>query len=140
MSNTDNIDRFGHCVICHRYMISTRVIDGKPQIFLQPEYDQTEFLMNNGSRLVVCLCKICENTYDLTDPKIHTEVMDSCKKGWLLEDQLMLRHGLITEEKISENTNNRKDLSIEIHSEGISDEFIRERQNKLVKIIAESPK
>lgn len=135
MLNTDDIDKFGHCCKCHRNLIVRRVVDGKVQNTLAPEFGQTEFLMNNGSRLVVCMCKICQNTYDLSDKGIQKEIMEAVEKGWQLEHELMVKNGTITEEIAKEELEKRKDLLLEMHSEGISDAQIQGRQKVIAEMI-----
>lgn len=135
MADTDDIDKFGHCVVCHRNLIVRRVVDGKVQNTLAPEFGQTEFLMNNGSRLVVCMCRICQNTYDLSDKKIQEDIMAAVEKGWDLEHKLLVANGTITEEVAKKEKENRKDFSLEMHSEGVTDAQIEGRKKVIAAMI-----
>lgn len=90
MTNTDNIDRFGHCVLCHKNMITKRIVDGKEIEMFLPDHDHTDFLLDSGSLMKVCMCKTCKRDNDFTDIKIHSAIMDACHKGWELETKMLV--------------------------------------------------
>ena len=89
----DRIDRFGHCCVCTRYLITQRIVDGKSVEMFVPEYGNVEFLLNDGSKMGVTICKICQNSYDLNDPDVHKEIMDAVFKGWELETKKLTTEG-----------------------------------------------
>lgn len=88
--NTDNIDKFGHCVVCHKNLLTKRVVDGKVIDMFLPFYDDTMFLLDNGSQMQVTICKHCKADKDLSDPKVHRDIMDAVMKGWELETKMLV--------------------------------------------------
>lgn len=133
--NTDNIDKYGHCVVCHKHMIVEKVIDGRVQSVFLPEHDHTEFLLNNGSRMRVCICKPCKGSVDLTSDKMHDNIMEAVIKGWQLEV-----NALVADDKKPEWTDitgkahmdRVSKLDIDVHSEGIENHLIEERKNRII--------
>ena len=84
----DNIDfdKHGHCVVCHEDMQYTEIIDGKPTVRLSPLYDETEYMLNDGSKMRVAICKPCKRTLK-DDDEEKKRVMDCVFKGWKHELQ-----------------------------------------------------
>ena len=74
-----NWDKYGHCCLCHKNMIIEQVIDGKVQIRFTPDKDETQYLLNDGSKMRVSICKSCKK--GLTD-KDFTGIMASVMRGW----------------------------------------------------------
>ena len=72
-------DKFGHCVLCHKPMITEQVIDGVVKERFTPEYREEELLMSDGSRMRVAMCTDCKATYSKEDYK---KVMDCVNAGW----------------------------------------------------------
>lgn len=97
----ENIDRWGHCVKCHKNLSVDRVVDGKSIKMFLPDKEETEFILDDGSRMRVCICRPCKIDRDLTDESIQREIMDSVIEGWRLEIR-----GLVEDE-------NRKDWDAE---------------------------
>jgi hypothetical protein len=134
----NDIDRFGHCVVCHKNMLYERVVDGKAIQMFRPEHDHTEFLMNDGSRMRVCICKPCKENVDLAMPAIQEMVMACVKRGWQLEvntlvaDEKRIDWDFDRAEKHMEKYNS---LSIECHSEDVADHIIQERKEKIKEMI-----
>lgn len=89
----DRIDRFGHCCVCTRNLLTKCVVDGKSIDMFVPEYGDVIFLLNDGSKMQVTICKICQNSYDLNDPSVQKDVMDACMKGWELETKKLISDG-----------------------------------------------
>lgn len=83
-----NIDRFGHCVICHKPMIIEKVIDQRPQLRFIPEYDTMRFLLNTNSLMRVAVCKTCKP--DVKD-KDHKQIMKAVINGWDLETKMLVK-------------------------------------------------
>lgn len=141
--NTDNIDKFGHCVICHRNLITKRVVDGKVIDMFVPEHDHADFLLNNGSMMKVCCCKICKNTYDLKDKDLQEEIIEACQKGWELETKI-----LVADEKIPEWTQEHADkylsdmgkLEIDCHAENIDKNALVVKSQELTKTFSKENK
>jgi hypothetical protein len=81
MGETDKIDfdKYGHCVLCHKVLIFKQVIDQKVVERYAPDYAEDEFLLDDGSRMRVCMCKNCLNTHTEKD---HKKIMKCVIKGW----------------------------------------------------------
>ena len=136
MSNTDNIDRFGHCSLCHKNMITKRVVDGKVIDMFLPDHDHADFLLNDGSVMKVCMCKTCKSKYELTDPKIYNDIMEAVQKGWELETKV-----LVADDKFPDWTQEHADgylekmnrLKIKYHADNLSHRFIKEKSEEFSK-------
>jgi len=100
--NLENIDKYGHCVYCHRNLIFERVVDGKVIFMFSPDKEETEFLLDDGSRMRVCICRQCKTNIDLHDKKVHEDIMESVINGWELEIK-----GLVKDENKPEWTYER---------------------------------
>ena len=81
-------DRFGHCVKCHKKMMIEAVIGGKIHRRFLPDYTNTLFLLDDGSRMKVAICKGCKNGLK---PEDYPYVMDCVLNGWK-EEVKGLRH------------------------------------------------
>lgn len=90
LSKTERIDRFGHCCYCSAYLLTKRVVDGKVVDMFTPQYDQTTFLLDNGSQMQITICKKCKSSVDLKCPEVHTEIMEAVMKGWELENKALV--------------------------------------------------
>ncbi len=112
-------DRYGHCCKCHKDLLVPRVVGGKQIMMFTPQFDQTEFVLNNKSRMVVCMCKKCKKM-DLHDPKVQEKIMESVKLGWDMEQGNDKRQ-----------PSDYQDLSILFHSEGIDDYVVQDRFKKI---------
>ena len=75
-------DKYGHCVLCHRNLILEQVIDQKVQKRFHVDREETEFKLDDGSKMRVCICRPCK--HELTEEK-YKKVMDSVIKGWQVE-------------------------------------------------------
>lgn len=109
-------DRYGHCCVCAKNLILPRIVGGKEIMMFTPEFDQTEFVISNKSRMVVCMCKKCKSNIDLTHPDTHKKVMKRVKLGWDNESG---------EEK--RGPQDYDNLNILFHSEGIDDYVVQNR-------------
>lgn len=131
---TDRIDKFGHCCCCGKNLLTKRVVDGKVVEMFLPFYDETVFLLDNGSQMQITICKHCKATTDLSDRKIHQDIMDACMKGWELETKMLVadeKHPDWTEEKGKEYLDTMSKLSIHCNSESLDKYAI---QNKIVEL------
>lgn len=81
-------DEYGHCVLCHDNLLVPRVVGGKQIMTFTPEFDQTEFVISNKSRMVICICKGCKESADLADRDIHNNIMESVISGWELKPEM----------------------------------------------------
>ncbi len=79
-------DKFGHCVVCHQNMLIEKVIDNKVVRVLKPIYEETEYLLDDGSTMNVAICRFCKN--ELTE-KDNDYVMKCVKRGWELELEML---------------------------------------------------
>lgn len=110
-------DEYGHCCLCHKNLIVPRVVGGEQIMMLTPEFDQTEFIISNNSRMVVCMCRTCKSTVDLNNTIVHNKIMESVKLGWShRNDRCPPDH---------------ENLNILFYSEGIDDYVVKNRINKL---------
>ena len=80
--NTIDYDCWGHCCKCHRDLTLTQVIDSVPTKRLSVDYDETEYLLDNGSKMRVAICKQCKDTLNGKD---EPEIMACVKRGWKKE-------------------------------------------------------
>lgn len=110
-------DVYGHCCLCHENLLVPRVVGGKEIMTFTPDFDQTEFIISNKSRMVVCMCKPCKSNVDLSNSDIQNNIMDSVKLGWANGSDRC--------------PNDHEDLRILFHSEGIDDYVV---QNRLVNL------
>ena len=141
--STDNIDRFGHCVCCHRNMITKRVVDGKVIDMFLPDHDHTDFLLDNGSIMKVCMCKSCKEKVDLASPVVHGYIMEACQKGWELETKTLIadeEHPQWTEESAKVYLDRMAILKIDTHADSVSPVVLQDRVKQLTKIMAEGMK
>lgn len=137
----DNIDRFGHCAVCHRNMITEKVIDGRVQQVFKPEHGHAEFLLNNGSRMRVCMCLSCREKVNLDSEKVHGYIMDAVIKGWQLEVDALVadeKHPEWTEERGREHMEKYSSLEIDCYSDGLATHLLEERRQKVMQIIDEA--
>lgn len=130
--NVDNIDRFGHCVICHKNLLTKRVVDGKVIDMFLPTYSDTMFLLNNGSQMQVTICKTCKSQNELTSPEIQSNIMEACMKGWELDTKLKVETKEMTEEQREKVIGEYSKLGIDCHSENLDKHVI---QNKVIEIM-----
>ena len=80
------IDKYGHCVKCHKFMIVEEVIEGKVQTRFSPQYDESYYLLDDGSQMKVAICKKCKSTVTKFD---NDYIMNCVIAGWLLEVKAM---------------------------------------------------
>ena len=72
-------DKYGYCVLCHRNLRYEQVINDKVMMRFDTDYDETEYLLDDGSKMRVAICKPCKA--NLTEEN-NAEVMTSVKSGW----------------------------------------------------------
>jgi hypothetical protein len=87
METTMDFDKFGHCVVCHQNMLIEQVVDGKVIKRFTADYDETQFLLNTGSRMRVAICKKCKEGLTEDD---NERIMKCVLRGWDVEtDELV---------------------------------------------------
>lgn len=132
MSNTDNIDRFGHCCVCHRNMMTKRVVDNKVIDMFLPEHDHTDFLLNNASIMKVCMCKNCKLKVNLDSETVHGYIMEACLKGWELETKILVEDKQWTQEQANNYLINMGKLNIHCHAEHLDKSNLQNKQKELL--------
>lgn len=143
MVNTDNIDKFGHCCVCHKNLLTKRVVDGKVVEMFTPFYDETVFLLDSGSQMQITICKTCKSSTDLNDRKIHKDIMDACMKGWELETKMLVADDKLpdwTEEKGKEYLDTMRKLNIHCNSEKLDKYVLQQKVIELKNIKVEEVK
>ena len=72
-------DRYGFCVKCHKSLLVNRAVDMKIEMMFTADHTETEFLLDDSSKMRVCLCQKCKD--NLTDSDIPA-IMESVIEGW----------------------------------------------------------
>lgn len=129
--NIENVDKFGHCVICHNNLIIKRIIDGKEQEVFMPIHGQTTFLLKNGSQMEVCMCKPCQQATQLDDPIVHEAIMQSVHKGWKLETNMLIEKGEWSQEHGEKYLSHMKNYKIDSHIQNLSTSWVQNRIKEL---------
>jgi len=76
------VDRFGHCIMCGKNMIIEKVVGTEVKKVTTPDYDQVQFLLDDGSKMRVVTCKPCKAGMKDKD---HKTIMKSVIAGWQRE-------------------------------------------------------
>lgn len=134
--NTDNIDRFGHCVSCHKNLLTKRVVDGKIVDMFMPIYSDTTFLLSDGSQMQVTICKPCKESIDLNCPNKHEDIMEACVKGWKLETEICKEESWSMEDR-NKYLEKVSSLNIDCNSENLDKYVIQNRSIELMKLTVE---
>lgn len=136
LDRLERIDRFGYCVMCTKNMLTKRVVDGKVIEMFTPDHGHTEFLLDSGSRMQVCMCRQCRENVDLTKSSIQKMIMDSVQKGWELEVKALVadeNQSQWTEQFGKNHLEVMSKLNIDCHSESMDKVAVESRQLELVK-------
>ena len=116
-----NIDVFGNCIMCGTNMIEERVIDGGKKIVFKANRDETTYLLDDGSRMRVAMCRKDKEGLDGTETDY---VMKSVIRGWQHEletyskwsqdkkDKYMSIYG---KKRIVIRTDNKEDDAVKKH-------------------------
>lgn len=118
------------CYLCNKSLLHEKVIEGKLQKIFHPERVQTEFYLNNGSRMPVSICSPCKENIDLNNPIIQNKIMNNIIDGWQVEQDLLLSQGRTTKEYSDNVMEHHKSLSILFKSENLDDYQIKARVAK----------
>lgn len=72
-------DEFGRCVLCHKSLMMQKLIDNVMKDVFTPDRTETQFLLNDGSKMRVGICQKCKDELTLDD---EPKIMQSVIKGW----------------------------------------------------------
>lgn len=114
-------DKFCHCVLCHKHLITERVVGNHIEKVFTPDKDETIFLLDDGSQMRVTICKKCKD--GLTD-KEYDKVMKSVIKGWQKEMD-MLPHW--SKQKKKDYMDRYSKKKILCKTEGLDDEIVKKK-------------
>ena len=76
-------DCYGHCVLCHKELLKSTVIDGKAVTYFSGEKSEMQLPLNDGSKLLVTICFSCKDSY--LPERDNSRIMKSVIKGWDIE-------------------------------------------------------
>ena len=79
MASQLDYDKHGYCIICSKQVVIDEVYNGSIQKRFTPEYAETELLLNDGSKMRVCTCVSCKQSFD---SEKYALVMSKVYKGW----------------------------------------------------------
>lgn len=120
-------DEYGHCVWCHKNMLVERVSDMKVIKMFTPDYDETEFLLNDGSRMRVAICKPCKA--NITDED-NQKIMACVIKGWQKEVDMLVKDEKRpdwTEERAEAHMDKYSSLQIVTNSTNLPQDICEEK-------------
>lgn len=124
----ENIDKYGHCVVCHKSLIVERAVDGKVIKMFTPEHDETRYMLTDGTEMRVCICKSCKSTIDLDNRKVKDQIMEAVINGWDLEVKSLVADDKKpdwTEDKAKNHMDIFGSKKIYIHSESLGKHIIQ---------------
>ena len=120
MSDAIDWDAYGHCVICHKNMAFKQVIGMKEVKRFSPDYCEGEYLLDDGSKMLVAMCQACKaKTTEEDLPKI----MDTVIRGWGQEVEKLEW----SKEKQSNYMDRYSQLNIVCDSEDKPNDFLAEK-------------
>lgn len=91
MPKAQNIDKFGFCISCNKYLLKNVVLNGKQEAQFTPHKDEIWLKLNTGSMMSISVCKHCKKTVDFNDPVTKAQILEAVQNGWTLEMDLMSR-------------------------------------------------
>lgn len=89
MAKANNIDKFGFCICCQKYLLKNVVIKGKQEAQFTPDKDEVWLKLNTGSMMSISVCRNCKNTLDFNDADMKKEILDAVQNGWTIEMDMM---------------------------------------------------
>jgi len=131
----DNIDRFGFCVLCHKNLITERVVDNQVIKMFLPIHGHADFMLDNGSIMKVCICNPCKESVDLNDEQIHKNIMEAVQKGWELETKALIADNNYpdwNEESGKAYLERMSKLNIDCNSDNMNQSEITDRRRELL--------
>lgn len=81
---TVDYDLYGHCVLCHNYMMDEVTIDGQRILKKKGEFRESLYLLDTGATMRVAMCVHCQNKLNDSDEE-KQEIMDCVIRGWDIE-------------------------------------------------------
>lgn len=127
MPKTDiDYDLHGHCVKCHEDMSIVEIIDGKPERRLTGKYMEEDYLLNDGSKMRVAICKDCKRSLKDTDSEL-TQIMTCVFKGWEHE---IGKYSHWSDEKKVNHLNTYSKKKIVVRSKGLGEDMLAKRLKK----------
>ncbi len=75
-------DSYGHCCSCHKNMLIEQVVGGNVIKRFTADYDEVQYLLNDGSKMRVTICKQCKELDKHSDT---SNIMECIIKGWQKE-------------------------------------------------------
>lgn len=86
MVNHLDYDKFGHCIFCSKNMVIDIAVNGKIEKRFTPDYQETEVLLSDFSKMRVCTCDQCKAGFGNED---FDMVMGKVYRGWEREVNLL---------------------------------------------------
>lgn len=121
----DNIDKFGHCILCHRNLLKNVALSGKIEPCFDPDKDEAWLKLNTGSMMSISVCKKCKSNTDFESIDNKKKVLEAVNNGWELEMDLMLKN----KEKFPEFNEEKRNKLKQLYS-SITD-FIYDKEFKV---------
>lgn len=122
---TIDYDKFGHCCKCHKDLKLKQVIDGKVQERFSIKYRETEFLLDDDSRMRVAICVDCKDNLAEEDEE---DIMKCVVKGWDISTNDLVRKSAWTEEKKKDYMKKYSKLKISCKSEGVPEDILKKKK------------
>jgi hypothetical protein len=115
-------DKHGHCVSCHKNMKFKQIVDNKEIERFTPDYDEKTFMLTNGSKMRVAICKKCK----LKDLDLK-EIMDCVYRGWEVECEELVKDDSKpewTKERKEKHLTQQSKLEILTHADNVPDDIL----------------
>lgn len=126
----ENLKHLIKCYICNKHLLQERSFGGSISEMLHPEHCQTEFVLNNGSRMPVVICITCRDKSDLDTALVQSEIMNNIIDGWQQEQDFLLEKEIITKQQAHDCMSLHRSYSILFKSHGLNDYQVKERLQK----------
>lgn len=116
-----NIDVFGHCIECGCKMIEQKMINGMMQTVFTAQRGEVEYLLDDGSKMRVAMCKKDIEKLDGTETDY---IMSAVKRGWQHE---LETYSKWDQDKKDRYMNKYSKLGIVTRSDNKSSEAVEKR-------------
>lgn len=129
VDNTPTIDvtydKYGHCVLCHKYLIVEKIADGEVVKMFSGEHDEDEYMMNDGARIRITICKKCKcKNYEGKMDDITKSII----KGWQVE----VNHLDWPEERKKSHMERYKSKKLIFKTSGISNDVVLKKYKNYI--------
>lgn len=128
-----NIDKYGHCVCCHSNLLVERTVDNKVVYMFSPEHDETQFMLDDGTLMRVCICKPCKSNKDMSDIKVQNDIMEAIVNGWNIEVNDLVYYGKWSDGKAKFHMDTYSKKNILCHSENLEKHVIDNKKQEIIK-------